>query len=88
MIKEICCKNKPMDSMFVDMNDENLVSCLAILLYTIDSKGIDISKMIMGYCNISPQIINSGQVDNSPSTEVEDNITDIEDVENCGIDLC
>lgn len=91
------CKQNPMlsdNSMFLEMNEEDLVSCLGILLYTIDKKGIDISKMVMGYCNIQPQIITTEGVipsdGNNPNENIEEeDLEDLtEDVENCGIDLC
>ena len=75
------------------MNEEELISTLGLVLYAIDKKGLDISKMVMGYCNIQPQIIAEGIVqDGDTNSNTVNEIEDIEDlteeVENCGIDLC
>ena len=96
LIRAVCNQNPMLsdNSMFLEMNEEDLVSCLGILLYTIDKKGIDISKMVMGYCNIQPQIITTEGVipsdGNNPNENIEEeDLEDLtEDVENCGIDLC
>ena len=40
------------------MSNEQLISNLATLLFEIDNRGIDISKMIAGYCNATVQVHN------------------------------
>lgn len=89
LINEVC-KNKQnsKDLMFLDMNNETLVSSLGILLYTINNRGIDVSKMLLGYCNITCQTNLDVEYNNNTST-IKEEIEDLtEDVENCGIDLC
>ena len=38
------------------MSNEQLISNLATLLFEMDNRGIDISKMIAGYCNTTVQV--------------------------------
>lgn len=90
---ETLCKSNDEKTLFLEMNEEELISTLGLVLYAIDKKGLDISKMVMGYCNIQPQIIAEGIVqDGDTNSNTVNEIEDIEDlteeVENCGIDLC
>ena len=80
--------------MFMNMSEEELIGNLGLLLYCIDKKGLDISKMVMGYCNINAALLKTEQEEEVESynivqdNEQDDIEQDIEDVENCGIDLC
>ena len=90
---ETWCKANDEKTLFLEMNEEELISTLGLVLYAIDKKGLNISKMVMGYCNIQPQIIAEGIVqDGDTNSNTVNEIEDIEDlteeVENCGIDLC
>lgn len=78
----------------MNMSEEELIGNLGLLLYCIDKKGLDISKMVMGYCNINAALLKTEQEEEVESynivqdNEQDDIEQDIEDVENCGIDLC
>lgn len=92
LIKSFCGKQEK--QMFINMSEEELIGNLGLLLYCIDKKGLDISKMVMGYCNINAALLKTEQEEEVESynivqdNEQDDIEQDIEDVENCGIDLC
>lgn len=89
-------------NIFADMDNEQLISNLGMLLYTLDKKGLDVSKMLLGYCNITVPIsipMQNTQDNNNNNIQVEvinqkeiinqEEIEQMEeDISSCGIDLC
>ena len=89
LMKQVCSKKEVCtETLFTNMNDESLISSLSLLLYTIDNKGIDVSKILLGYCKIPIQQIALEYKEPNKPTVHEEEIEDLtEDVLNCGMDL-
>lgn len=80
------------DIQFTGMAKDKLIGCFATLLMEIDSQGIDISKMIVGYCNLftnnyEPKTQNVGVQQVEKQEEPKDDFN-IEEFESCGLELC